>query len=81
MQIEDLGEEGLAHAGQKIANALQSQKLPSSDVLQSVPVADATSITFKSFEFFNYTTEQQPGQILIDKQLQVALVIRGVKVL
>jgi len=64
LQIESLGEEGLTQAAKKIANALQSQKLPSSEVLLSVPVADATSITFKSFEFYNYTTEQQPGLIL-----------------
>ena len=48
-QIESLGEEGLEEAKAKITSALQSQKLPPTEVLQSVPVADATSITFRPF--------------------------------
>ena len=59
-QIESLGPEGLEQAKEKIMDALHSQKLPPSEVLQSVPVADAGSITFRSFNSYNYTTEKQP---------------------
>ena len=58
--MEDLGEEGLQAAGDKIASALKSQHLPPNEVLRSFPVPDVDSITYKSFDYYNQTGENQP---------------------
>ena len=58
--MEDLGEEGLQAAGDKIALALKSQHLPPNEVLRSFPVPDVDSITYKSFDYYNQTGENQP---------------------
>lgn len=59
-QREDLGEQGLIEAGKKVSDAVASQILPSREVLESVPVADVTKIKYRTLEYYNYTTENQP---------------------
>jgi len=60
LQVEDLGEAGLALAAEKIGSAVKSQRLPPSEVLSSIPVADADLISYRNFKSFNYTTKEQP---------------------
>jgi hypothetical protein len=61
-QVEALGPEGLEAAGRKIESALKSQHLPPDHVLRSIPVADVDSITFRSFAYYNQTSEAQPPE-------------------
>lgn len=64
-KVESLGEEGLHQAGEKIASAVKSQRLPPSEVLNSIPVADADLISYRNFKSYNYTTKEQPRKALI----------------
>ena len=57
-----LGPEGLAAAGEKVKAAIASKQLPPQSVLESVPVANAANIKFRTMRYFNYTTDEQPEE-------------------
>jgi len=59
-QIKRLGPEKLKEFGETVRKAVKSAKLPPSDVLASIPTIDVEKIDFRSFTFYNYTTEIQP---------------------
>jgi hypothetical protein len=59
-QKQTLGPEGIKAAGNAIAEAIASQKLPPPAVLEAVPVADVDKIMFRKLTYYNYTTEPQP---------------------
>jgi len=50
----------LKAAGENISLALKSQHLPPDTLLKSIPVADVNSIGFKTFAYFNKTSQNQP---------------------
>ena len=65
-QQEKLGPEGLKAAGERIKEAIESQILPPTEVLESIPVADTNKIAYRSIESYNATTEQPPnGEALV----------------
>ncbi len=59
-QRQKLGKEGLKEAGEKVAEAIKSQILPPQEVLESIPVADASKIMYRSISSYNHSTEAQP---------------------
>merc|ERR1719354_1339719 len=52
-QKEELGPEGLVKQMELIENAIESQKLPSNEVLNKIPLGDVNAIKFRPIESYN----------------------------
>merc|ERR1719495_1166344 len=65
-QRKRLGEKGLKKMGQRIEAAIESQTLPSKQVLNRVPLGDVNAIKFRPMSSFNRT---QPSPLLDFKEI------------
>ena len=60
-QIEDLGPEGMEKKKQELEAALESQMLPSNEILTKIPLGDVEKIQFRSLNSYNRTLN--PGNL------------------
>ncbi len=59
-QKEELGEDGMREAGERLLGAISSARDPPASVLETFPLADTESIRFLPLTSYNYTSEAQP---------------------
>ncbi len=52
-------------AGDRLKRAIASAVDPPPEVLEQFPLADTESITFLPLTYYNYTTEDQVGGVLL----------------
>jgi len=56
-QKKNLGQKGLNEKKDLLEKAIESQKLPSNEVLESIPFGNVDTIKFRSFKSYNYTSD------------------------
>ena len=61
-QVEDLGPAGLVEKETLVENAIESQMLPGTEVLQKIPLGDVDTIQFRNFDSYNRTLN--PNKLL-----------------
>merc|ERR1719445_2305457 len=57
-QIQSLGLEGLQMKEEELLNAIESQELPDSEVLDKIPLGNVDTIQFRNFRTYNRTMNE-----------------------